>query len=236
MNLSIIVASKNYNSIDSLIERINLKPLLFSGCELIFIFFDKDYVVSTLEETGLIQVLTNNCDGIYASYNSGIKIVKTDYYLIFGDDDKFCGDALFLRSILIGNSFDLFVFDVVKNNRIIKGYFPAKIFSSVLGVFPSHSGGMIIKKSLHSEFGFYENIFKYLADQFFLIQCILNNKRIKYVPYIISNIGSEGFSSNYYKALIDLRIIILNLNLGLFPFLYSFYLQYKRFLSDLWRK
>ena len=165
-----------------------------------------------------------------------IKLSTKEFYLILGDDDIFLGNISLINNLLAKSDFDLYVFNVIKNRKVVKGYFPSKLYTTVLGIFPSHTGGMLIKNELHSEFGFYSLKFKVLADQLFLLGCILKNKVIKYESAVISIVGEKGFSSNYDMSILELRKIIHELRLGIVPLCFSYILQCKRRIRNKWGK
>jgi glycosyltransferase involved in cell wall biosynthesis len=230
MNLSVIVASKRFNDIDDLIDRINIRSLIDNGAEVLFVLFDDSFKFEFHSPN--IQIITSQKKGIYASYNVGIKNSRNEFYLILGDDDYLISNSKVISSVVGTVDSDIAVFDVVKKYKIVSGFFPRRINSTVLGIFPSHTGGMLIKKSLHSELGYYDEELKYLSDQLFLINCIQQRKSILHFNIIMSIIGSQGISSSYLATLVELRLIIKKLGLGYRTYVISYYLFVKRFLKD----
>lgn len=235
MNLSVIVSSKNTNDIDYLISNLNLESILKSKGEIIFVLYEKTYTNQEFKNENIV-VLLNQRNGIYSSYNAGIQSSSRDTYLILGDDDQLCLNGQEIGSLIDKNNFDILIFDIYKNNKVVSGFFPERLRTTVLGIFPSHTGGLIIRKQLHSEYGFYDLNFKILADQLFLIHCILSKKNLIYIPKLLSIVGSEGLSSDYQKSLKELRKIIHTLNLNKSSILITHIMGLKRRLKELCRK
>jgi len=66
----------------------------------------------------------------------------------------------------------------VKKKKINTGFHPEKI-NYKFNIFPSHSLGLIVKKKLHYEIGFYNTNFRFCADYDFLYKIIKKNYRWK---------------------------------------------------------
>lgn len=235
MNLSVIVSSKRSNDIDYLISKLNLESILKSKGEIIFVLYEKTYTNQEFKNENIV-VLLDQRNGIYSSYNAGIQASSRDLYLILGDDDKLCLEGLEINQLIRQFNFDILIFDVYKNNKVVSGFFPERIKTTVLGVFPSHTGGLIIRKELHNEYGFYDLNFKILADQLFFIQSILSKKNLIYIPKLLSLVGNEGLSSDYQGSLKELRKIIYTLNLNKYSIFATYFMGLKRRVKELWLK
>jgi glycosyltransferase involved in cell wall biosynthesis len=150
-------------------------------------FKDLDYV----------SLFRKKCS-LYEGLNFAIKNVVTPYYLVLGIDDHLINDIptsvecflereipLISAPVFFGNNIRL-----PKSNvwwRRIQGWF--KIISN-------HSGGCLIKKSIHDELGYYNCANGVLADGH-IIQSLLIQKGYACVscePFV--RVGDNGVSAN----------------------------------------
>jgi glycosyltransferase involved in cell wall biosynthesis len=133
--------------------------------------------------------------GIYDAINRGIKAVETEYYLVIGLDDTFHFDkAGVLVETLRLLQYDLAFLGVVKDGRKVAYFNPDRIHDGPQGVFPSHTGGSIIRKDLHDRYGLYDVRFKTVADGLFLCRCLKDGCSAVFLGETFCAIGAGGFS------------------------------------------
>ncbi len=232
--LSIVLCSKNYNNIDFLLEKTNLNKV-DDIIEIVIVLFKDSYKNTTNRKN--IIIISGEKNGIYSSYNQGIKHSKNEYYLIVGDDDYL------LHPVMLMNYFkknllthDMIFFSIKKNKKIVKGFNLNKIKTTILGIFPSHTCGTIIKKKLHEELGYYNLKYKLLADQFFILMYFQKKNKILYVDKYFFQVGNKGASSNYIKSLDELSEINNELKINKKFIFLKPYLTLKRKFKILWEK
>jgi hypothetical protein len=232
--LSIVLCSKNYNNIDFLLEKTNLNKL-DDIIEIVIVLFKDSYKNTTKRKN--IIIINGEKNGIYSSYNQGIKHSKNKYYLIVGDDDYLLHPVLlmnYIKNNLLNH--DMIFFSIKKNEKIVKGFNLSKIKTTILGIFPSHTCGIIIKKKLHEEFGYYNLKYKLLADQFFILMYFQKRSKILYVDKYFFQVGYEGASSNYFKSLDELSEINNELKINKKFIFLKPYLTLKRKFKIFWEK
>ena len=136
--------------------------------------------------------------GIYDALNKGIMLSASDYYIVCGADDSLNSYSIgtFNNLILDLSEFDIFAFSFLMNGRIHK---PNKYLGFLYGMRGNsscHSVGLLIKKSLHNDFGYYFLNYPILDDQYFIQTCILSNSKIKRFKNVISGeYSTDGISS-----------------------------------------
>ena len=110
-----------------------------------------------------------------------------------------------------------YLFGSVFKDRLMHGFFPNKIWYK-FNVFPSHSCGFFVKKSVHHKLGLYDTKFKYSSDRDFIYR-LINSKfnGISAKKYqIFGNFSPNGISSklSYSEDLIEsFRVRLKNQNL-----------------------
>ena len=143
-----------------------------------------------------IEVYFDSNSGVYEAFNFGIKQLKTKYYMVLGVDDVFDFKKLNLITNVLANiDYDLLFLGIEKSGIVSNSLKIDSILSGPQGVFPSHTGGIIINRSLHDKYGFYSSNYKVLADGFFISRCLLD-KKIKFglLGEVFCLVGDEGFS------------------------------------------
>jgi hypothetical protein len=135
--------------------------------------------------------------GIYDSINRGISQVSSEYYIVIGLDDEFSfNKSNDIYSILNLKIYDIVFLGVKKSNINLVHYNPQVIKSGPQGVFPSHTGGSIIRKNLHNVFGNYDKSYKVVADGLFLCTVIQSGAKVALLGDIYCDIGGLGYSNN----------------------------------------
>ena len=197
MLLTIILLS--HNNDNNLLEIINNFILNSPNCNLLIADSGKERknIIESIKHDSKIKIIFNENKGIYASLNNALKKIETEYYLVLGLDDIL--DFSVLKKFIISlkkDKVDLLFAGVIKAGR--KLLFLDKNKRSILngpaGTFPSHTGGIAIKKELHSKFGDYSLDFKVISDLFFISSCFLGNCSSRIYKDFLSEIGAKGFS------------------------------------------
>jgi len=137
--------------------------------------------------------------GIYDALNRAIKLSSGDYYLVLGADDELYADSIdrFMKCVQEQNFPDLIVANVEKDDGLVlRPVKKWKFLYSQRAYVASHAVGTLIKKNLHSHFGYYSSKFPIAADQFFLKKVGDAGCTIKYAEFIAGKFGSQGVSNS----------------------------------------
>lgn len=116
--------------------------------------------------------------GIYDALNKGIRASTAGYYLVMGSDDTLMPNALAeFERVAHSTQADVVLAAVEKQGRICSGFYPKRAWLGHQQVFKgSHSVGMLIRRQLHENYGYYSNRFPLLADGFFLKKLLADGK------------------------------------------------------------
>jgi len=115
---------------------------------------------------------------MWEAINLGIKNSNGQVICIVNSDDVLYKNASkIIESYFKKNSID-YLLGSVKKKKIYKGFRPDKI-NYKFNIFPSHSLGLIVKKKIHYEIGFYNTNFRFCADYDFLYKIVKKNYRWK---------------------------------------------------------
>jgi len=143
-----------------------------------------------------IDVYFGSSSGVYAAFNFGIKLLKSKYYMVLGVDDVFKFNKLiYIINILKETDYDLLFLGIEKSGILSQSLKIDSILSGPQGVFPSHTGGVIINRYLHEKYGLYSSDYKVLSDGYFISKCLLD-KKIKFglLGENFCMVGDVGFS------------------------------------------
>ena len=159
-----------------------------------------DFLSTFKKENDWMDFVSESDRGIYDALNKAILSCKTDFYLVVGSDDFLFSNSIkdFNSSLTsVSESVGIVLAKIKKGNRIFGGFYPRLHWLGHSFVFRgSHSVGMLIKKSLHDEFGLYSLDFSILSDGFFLKR-VLSSSVVEIVERdFVSGFFSEDGVSN----------------------------------------
>jgi glycosyltransferase involved in cell wall biosynthesis len=149
---------------------------------------------------------------IYDGLNACLKEIKSEYYLVLGIDDRLIEHTSALWHLLL-DSPDLVLLPViVAGNLQTPMMFNYK--SQIMGWFKnvvSHSGGLIINKRLHKNYGLYKNDFDYMGDGDFINWCVKNRRFFNYktslLPACYFETSGISNSKKYMSHYLTYRIL-----------------------------
>lgn len=142
-----------------------------------------------------IEFIFGEKSGIYPSMNHAISNVRTEYYIVVGLDDEFnYFNVAGICDCLNSNHFDILFLGVKKGLSELVFFNPEKISSGPQGIFPSHTGGAVIRTNLHYIYGKYDEEYTVVADGLFLLRCLKGGVLTSLYPVICCNVGYQGFS------------------------------------------
>lgn len=153
-----------------------------------------EYLKNLSESNSWIKLIHEPDFGIYDALNKGIKNAAYDHYIVIGSDDKFSPTAIqdYTDALFRTPTADVILSKVIKDGRVCGGFKRKARWLGHQQVFKgSHSIGMLFRKTLHDQHGFYSNRFPMLADGFFLKK-LLNDHNVFFLE---QNFVSGTFST-----------------------------------------
>lgn len=147
--------------------------------------------------TNLKIKITSQPDfGIYDALNRGIKLSNGDYYVVAGADDYFYQDAIAIFHSAITQDVDFVATTINCGGKILhpKGGSVAK--NGAAALIASHSIGLLIKKSLHEQYGYYSRKYPILADQLFILSAVAKGAQLTYLDKCTGYFSTDGVSCN----------------------------------------
>jgi glycosyltransferase involved in cell wall biosynthesis len=136
-------------------------------------------------------------NGVYDALNKGIRITSADFYLVMGADDYLCPTAIEnFKKIVLATDADVVVAAVIAGKIVRRGFRRNRAWLGHSAMVTSHSVGMLIKKQLHEQFGYYSLRYPTLADGYF-IKRISKAADVNIVPadFIAGEFGIRGISN-----------------------------------------
>lgn len=168
-----------------------------------------------------IKYLTDNKNGVFKAQNLGLNNATKDWVCVInsGDQLKEFGRRLFQAKLAKSYYVDCHVFSqdsIDNNNKIVASFMP-----SAMTLWPHQS--IIIKRSIHLEYGYYDEGFKYSGEQFFFSKI---RKKITYkihpealTTYLLGGLSDEVNLQHSKEQFLVRR----QMGNGI---IYSFYLAY----------
>lgn len=143
------------------------------------------------------QLTVGHDFGIYDALNQAVREVNTDYYLVCGADDMLSPDAIAEYRGAVGRSVQRADFvaacvqmdDWVLRPRQGKGW-----LLGMPGIASSHAVGLLIRTSLHTEYGPYSSKFPIAADQLFVKTAHRGGAVFVRASFIAGRYGTGGTS------------------------------------------
>lgn len=179
-------------------------------------------------------------NGIYNAMNKGIKAASGDYIMFINSGDLITDHKKFKELLTVKYSEDIIYFNLeiantTDNNRFIKTYPAIPDFKYFAEDSLSHTGTLIKKERL-SEYGYYNEHLKIVADWAFYLDSILKNKcTYRYVDGCFARFYLGGLSSNpaNLKKLWEEKSEHIKNNYPLFFTMYQDWMQKKAELYKL---
>jgi glycosyltransferase involved in cell wall biosynthesis len=188
-----------------------------------------DNTVNLLKNVKNIKLtyISEKDEGIYDAINKGIKLANYNYYLVCGSDDYLFPNTIEKLNNLINTNlaFDFYATSFQMNSRI---HFPRKYSSwlyGMRGMSSCHSIALLINKSLHLKFGYYNMLFPVFADQLFVQNAIYQGSTIMHCKNIVSGIYSTNGMSSQDSLDRQFEFFKMQLNINR-----NFLLQYLLFI------
>lgn len=197
-SISVITATYNVaNCIPKLIESLQQQ----TDRDFEWIIADGGSTDGTLDilkkVTDLNITITSQADfGIYDALNRGIRLAHGEYYVVAGADDFFYQEAIAIFRSEITQGVDFVATTINCGGKVLhpKGGNVSK--NGVAALIASHSIGLLIKKSLHEQYGYYSRKYPILADQLFILSAVAKGAHLIYLDKCTGYFSTEGVSCN----------------------------------------
>lgn len=176
-----------------------------------------------------IKIISEPDFGIYDALNKGVKACCGEYYLVAGADDIFFKNAIRDYKNEITDNVKLISAKVVVGEKIIEAYGKSWQFGQSAYI-SNHSVGVLIKKSLHSQYGWYSKKYPIAADQYFIQCCTLNFEKISNIDVVVGEFSLSGVSSYDHLGAVT-ELFRIQISLG-----YNKWLQFFIYILRLFRQ
>jgi len=142
-----------------------------------------------------IKLISEKDRGIYDALNKGVKIARGTYYLVAGADDRLDVDAIlnFKRALNKGEPDFMSACVEIDGKQVVPGFGRGRS-KGLSGETSGHAVSLLIKRSLHKKFGFYNQKFPICADQLFVLSALNNGASISREKFVAGTYSSNGFS------------------------------------------
>src|SRR5690606_36193752 len=148
------------------------------------------------EKTLNVRVDSRPDFGIYDALNRAVKMASGDYYLVVGADDLLFQDTIHLYKMSCLDFEADLITAKIKINGVERGARHRRCewldgqFSHVSG----HAVGLVIRKELHQQYGFYSHKFPIAADQLFILRVVHGGGKIRKCPFVAGEFSNQGLS------------------------------------------
>jgi len=134
--------------------------------------------------------------GIYDALNRAVRGLVSDYYLVVGADDYLEPDAIdnYRKAAIDANGPDLVAAAVRIDHTIVLPKAGWGWYYGMGGESSCHSVGLLIKYSLHDEFGLYSRKYPITADQLFIKTVLRNQGSIVRCGFLAGEFATDGAS------------------------------------------
>lgn len=140
-----------------------------------------------------IKIISEADFGIYDALNKGVKACSGEFYLVAGADDIFFPNAIANYKAAVEDGVDMVTASVKMWKGIATVVKPSWRYGARAFI-SSHSVGVLIKKELHQQYGFYSKKFPILADSLFIKQCCQGGARVIILDKLVGEFGTDGVS------------------------------------------
>lgn len=160
-----------------------------------------DGTVELLQEWSLnhswIRYVSEPDFGFYDALNKAVRKSRADYYIVVGADDTLAEGAI-TSYLEDAAGADVVLAKVEKNGKICGGFYPKMAWFGHQRVFGgSHSVGMMFKRSLHQELGYYSSRFPLLADGYFLKKLLRTESVVfRQSEFVAGHFATDGLSNS----------------------------------------
>jgi glycosyltransferase len=141
-----------------------------------------------------VTVLSAPDFGIYDALNKGVKAASGEYYVVAGADDVFYPNAIADFSAALATGPDMVAACISAGGEVVRpGRGPSWLCGQAAFI-AGHATGTLIKRSLHTRFGYYSRKFPITADQLFIKKCCQADINLVQINTVVGEYGLDGVS------------------------------------------
>lgn len=144
-----------------------------------------------------LRISVQNDTGIYDALNRAISISSASYYLVLGADDTLLPHAIAAyKEACFDLAFDLITANVIIGNTIRSAKKPAWLWlHGAPAKISSHAVGLLVKKDLHQQYGFYNLDYRLYSDGFFMLKALRGGAKLKQIDVCVGEFAITGASN-----------------------------------------
>jgi glycosyltransferase involved in cell wall biosynthesis len=136
--------------------------------------------------------------GIYDAMNKAVRAATGDYYLICGADDRLAPSAIAdYRRVAMETQADMVSACIDTTSGLIYPGMGQSWRRGHAAFVSQHSVGLLIRRKLHDQFGYYSRRFPIAADQYFIKRvCMSPEVRFVCADFVAGSYSIEGVSGS----------------------------------------
>lgn len=159
-----------------------------------------DGTLAILSEAGdvVTTFISEHDFGIYDALNKAINKASGDYYLVLGADDMLAPDAIAQYRQAVQTSSeppDLVTAGIRSGGCVLRPLMGKAWLYGMRGYVSGHSVGVLIRRALHEQYGFYSRRLPIAADQYFVKLVADSGARILVCGFVAGTFGHGGVST-----------------------------------------
>jgi len=142
--------------------------------------------------------------GFFDALNKAIRVVKSDFYVVMGADDRLERDAIEkFKAVAERTGADVVIADVKAGNTVRSGYHPKRRWLGPARMITSHSVGTYMRTNLHDRFGNYSWRYPLLADSHYVKRlCLSPDVKVVAGNFLSGEFALDGFSNNNFVRIL----------------------------------
>jgi glycosyltransferase involved in cell wall biosynthesis len=142
--------------------------------------------------------------GFFDALNKAIRVVKADFYVVMGADDRLERDAIEKFKVVAERTgADVVIANVKAGNTVRRGYHPNRRWLGPARMITSHSVGTYMRTNLHERFGNYSWRYPLLADSHYLKRlCMSPDVKVVAGNFLSGEFAMDGFSNNNFVRIL----------------------------------
>lgn len=144
------------------------------------------------EKLNVVVDSRSDC-GIYDALNRAIGLCATDYYLVAGGDDVLAPEAIkSYRTAAMEGRADFVTAHIVVDGVVRASRRPWEWLYGAWAHVSSHAVGLLVRTSLHSEFGRYRTDLRVASDQDFILKCVRGGVSLDRQSFVAGEFATDG--------------------------------------------
>ncbi len=160
-----------------------------------------------------IKITSQPDFGIYDALNRAIRLCTNQYYVVAGADDYFYQDAIAIFHEALEENIDFVATTINCGGNLLQPKGGSVTKNGAAAIIASHSIGLLIRRSLHEQYGYYSRKYPILADQLFILNAVAKGAKLIYLNKCTGYFSKGGVSCNSPLACLT-EFFCIQLELG----------------------